>query len=469
PPPVAAAQPKVVPLELKRVPMTTAPAGTVLAEPQRVVPLAPKPPPPRPRQSTGEADVRPDGVIDLAVGKTRPIDLPGEVRDIVVGNPQTLDVLVRSATQVFLMGKAVGDTNVFFLGRDGRLIKRVEVNVQLDTETIRKLYSELMPDDKIAVGAVGDSVFLSGNLRSEQKVANAVSIARRFVQADGNVVNLLRVMGEHQVMLRVRVAEVQRRVVKQLGLNSRLDVTADKSLAGDLLVTWPTGRLIGDMFDWLDVSVDASQNDELLKVLAEPMLTAVSGEQASLLAGGEVPIASTDSDGYRTIEYRPFGVLLTFQPVVIDGGRINLNLQTQVSSVTSVDANLSVPTFAVRRAATTIELPSGGSFMIAGLLQNDVATSNNGLPAIKDLPIIGSLFRSEQFQRNETELVISVTAYVVQPTDPGAIALPTDGFVAASDLDFYLLGRLHKVYGREELLGTLGRDPLRGPVGYLVK
>ncbi|MBF0334251.1 MAG: type II and III secretion system protein family protein, partial [Alphaproteobacteria bacterium] len=343
------------------------------------------------------------------------------------------------------------------------------VNVQLDTETIRKLYSELMPDDKITVGAVGDSVFLSGNLRSEQKVANAVSIARRFVQADGHVVNLLRVMGEHQVMLRVRVAEVQRRVVKQLGLNSRLDVTADKTLAGDLLVTWPTGRLLGDLFDWLDASVDASQNDELLKVLAEPMLTAVSGEQASLLAGGEVPIASTDSDGYRTIEYRPFGVLLTFQPVVIDGGRINLNLQTQVSSVTSVDANLSVPTFAVRRAATTVELPSGGSFMIAGLLQNDVATSNNGLPAIKDLPIIGSLFRSEQFQRNETELVISVTAYVVQPTDPGAIALPTDGFVAASDLDFYLLGRLHKVYGREELLSTLGRDPLRGPVGYLVK
>lgn len=469
PPPVAAAQPKVVPLEMKRVPMTTAPPGTVMAEPPRLVPLAPRPRPPRAHEPSSRADVRPDGVLDLAVGKTRPLDLPAEVRDIVVGNPGTLDVLVRSATQVFLMGKAVGDTNVFFLGRDGRLIKRVEVNVQLDTETIRGLFSELMPDDKIAVSAVGDSVFLSGNVRSEQKVVDAVAIARRFVQADGNVVNLLRVMGEHQVMLRVRVAEVQRRVLKQLGLNTRFDVTANQT-AGDLSITWPTGRLVGDLFNWLEATVDVSQNDELLKVLAEPVLTAVSGEQASLLAGGEIPIASPpDENGFRDIEYRPFGVLLSFQPVVVDGGRINLNMQTQVSSVTSVDESLSVPTFAVRRAATTVELPSGGSFMIAGLLQNDVSTSNDGMPALKDLPVIGALFRSEQFQRNETELVISVTAYVVQPTDPGMIALPTDGFVAASDLDFYLLGRLHKVYGREDLLGTLGRDPLRGPVGYLVK
>lgn len=415
-----------------------------------------------------------DRRVSLPLHKSLPVELPSDVQDIVVGNPDIADVIVRSPRQVYVSGKALGDTNIFFIGRDGELLRRIEVAVRLDTATLQQTLKELLPGQRVEAAAVNDTVFLRGKVPSAAIAANAVGIARRFVAADTNVVNLLEMGGEQQVLLRVRVAEVQKSALKEIDTQANLDLLANDFTFSGLTVGGATTALpfasgtltVGSGA----VTLNLLEQHGLVKTLAEPNLTAISGEEAKMLAGGEFPLPGPpDELGRISVEYKPFGVSLSFIPVVLGPGRISLKIATEVSAFSSAQTiNVGVftlPTLTVRRASTTVELPSGGSLMIAGLLSDDVASSLAGVPGLKDLPIIGPLFRSSSFQRSESELVITVTAFVVAPVDDKALALPTDGFVPSSDLDRYLLGRLHEVYLRREV----PIDGVRGPLGYIVE
>lgn len=461
-----------------QTPATQPPAPIVmpLAEPKamKTIPLTIDPAQAGAGSMVGQQPA--DRVLSVALHKTQPIDLPADVQDIVVGNPEIADVIVRSPRQVYVSAKALGDTNIFFLGRNGELLRRLEVAVRLDVQTLSQTLRDMLPDERIEASAVNDTIFLKGKARSAAAAANAVGIARRFVAADTNVVNMMQVSGEQQVLLRVRVAEIQRSALKEIDVQSTLNLQANEFVlsaltAGGATTAVPFGgaTITGGSGA---VSMAVLEQHGLVKTLAEPNLTAVSGEEAKMLAGGEFPLpVAEDDQGRITVEYKPFGVSLGFIPVILGPGRISLKIATEVSALSATQAVsvglITLPTLTVRRASTTVELPSGGSLMIAGLLSNDITSTLAGLPGLKDLPILGALFRSSSFQQNETELVITVTAYVVEPADHKAIALPTDGFIPASDLDRYLLGRLSDVYLRRGR--QVPADGLQGPLGYIVE
>jgi pilus assembly protein CpaC len=412
--------------------------------------------------------------LRVPLNKTLDLSLPVEIKDVMVGNPDIADVVVRSRTQVHVVGRAIGQTSITLLDRSGAVLRRLNVDVHLDHASLTEALHAVLPEEnKLLASAVGDSVYLSGSVKSDGAVATARAIARRFVQADANVVNLIKVANDQQVLLHVKVAEVQKTVLKELGVG----MSANRSW-GSVLTNAASGfidktNLFGTAtitgIGALTANLSLLENQGLIKTLVEPNLTAVSGETANMVAGGEIPIPVADSQGQITIEYKPFGVLLAFTPVVIDAGRLSLKMSTEVSALdpanrVAVSQNISVPAFKVRRAASTVELPSGGSIMIAGLLQNDFNTTMAGMPGLMDIPVLGALFRSSAFQRNETELVVILSAYVVQPVEQPTLALPTDGFAPSSDLDRYLLGKLQDTYVRRPVPGEL-----QGPVGFMVE
>lgn len=411
--------------------------------------------------------------LRLALNKTFDLSLPGEIKDVMVGNPDVADVVVRSRTQIHVVGRGIGQTDITLMDRAGGVLRRLNVDVHVDHAALTEALRAVLPDEtKLQASAVGDSVYLSGSVKSDSAAATARAIARRFVAADANLVNLLRVANDQQVLLHVKVAEVQKTVLKELGVG--LNVSRS---SGSLVTNAATGfidktNLFGAAtitgIGALSANLQFLENQGLIKTLVEPNLTAVSGETANMVAGGEIPIPVSDSQGQISIEFKPFGVLLAFTPVVIDSGRLSLKMSTEVSALdtanrVAVSQNISVPAFKVRRAASTVELPSGGSIMIAGLLQNDISTTMAGMPGLMEVPVLGALFRSSAFQRNETELVIILSAYVVQPVEQPTLALPTDGFAPSSDLDRYLFGKLQDTYARH------AGGELQGPFGYVVE
>jgi pilus assembly protein CpaC len=422
--------------------------------------------------------------LDLPLNKSRIIKLPTPVREILVTNPDIAEVVIKSPRQVYLLGQAVGDTNAFFFDEAGRQVARIELRVELDLTPLRTALKSLMPDEDVAVSAVNEHIVLTGNVRSPAAAENARLIARRFTESDEEIVNMLSLLGEQQVLVRVRVSEMQRAIVKQLGVNTRLLFNVGNVFTDGTF----TGRFVDNTAPPLDTFglaaatftsgatmvsalIDALERDGLIKSLAEPNLTAVSGEDARVLVGGEFPIPVAQDNDTITIEFKEFGIGLTFTPVVLDSGLISLRISTEVSQLSTEGqialGQIIIPALNVRRAETTVELPSGGSMVIAGLLQNDINNTIDGVPGIKDIPVLGALFRSVNFQRNETELVVSVTPYLVRPVDDPDIRLPTDGFSPASDVDLYLLGRLHGVYAGAGELPT--DSTLRGPVGYIME
>ncbi|CAA7623942.1 Type II and III secretion system protein [Magnetospirillum sp. LM-5] len=468
--PASASEQPPAPLAAPRPQVHQAPLSVIALKPGQKTP-------------SGPARQAPE-VIGVALNKTTQIDLPAAVRDIVVGNPEVAEVLVRSNTQLFLQGRKIGDTNLFVMDSAGHLIRRIEVNVHPDTDAVKDALARLLPDDRLDVAGTGDTLVLSGSVRSDGVAAQARAIARRFVSADDKVISMIKVAADQQVLLQVRVAEMQKSVLKELGMTNTLTSTGlGGGLAGSLaLSTTPVGLgteiagvVTASALNNLTNSLRMLEKQGLVKNLAEPNLMAVSGESASMLAGGEYPIPVPDKDTIK-IEYKPFGVSLSFLPVVLDSGAISLKIATEVSALSSTNSvqvpfstgTITIKAFTVRRANSTVELPSGGSVMIAGMLQNDIVSGLNGMPGAMDIPIIGSLLRSSSFQRAETELVVMVSAMLAKPVDPKQIALPTDGFAPASDMDQIFLGKLHEVYVKRPL-DTRGGNPLQGPVGYIVE
>ncbi|MDP6688958.1 MAG: type II and III secretion system protein family protein [Alphaproteobacteria bacterium] len=430
-------------------------------------------------------DGLPARAVNLPQGKARLIRLPMEVRDVLVANPAVANVVVKTQRLIYLVGLEVGSTNAFFLDADGNEVLRLEIQVQLDVVLAKEAIKMLLPDTDINLTAVNSHLFLTGNVRSSDISENARVIAARFVADEANVINMLAVIEDQQVLLQVRVAEINRNVLKELGINLFDAATGAFSTltSGDLALrlgtTAPTTDTpfvgIGASYspntgDTLTVAINALERNGLIKTLAEPNLTTISGEPATFLAGGEFPIPVASNDGQISISQEPFGVALSFTPVVLNSGKIALRIFTEVSALSNDGAitlaNISVPALTVRRAETSVELPSGGSLMIAGLLQESETAGVRGVPGLKEMPVLGSLFRNTSTDKSETELIIAVTAYLVRPVAPKKVVTPVDGMIPASDYDIYLLGRMHGVYIGK---GETTTASLKGPIGYILE
>ncbi len=445
--------------------------------------------------------------LDLPLNKGAIIELPEDARDVLVSNPEIVDAVVRTPRRIYVVGMKVGLTNAFFFTGSGKQLLNLEIRVERDMNALKGLIERSVTGSDVKVENVNDRVVITGSVKNASDSEAAKQIAMRFVtDADktlktDSVVNRLGIKGGDQVMVRVRVAEMQRTLAKQLGVDFTAAFDVGKkfpvsltsanpfSLLGQALSTSQAFNFgnIENANNSVEAVMKAFERSGLIRTLAEPNLTAVSGESAKFLAGGEFPVpVARDRDGNVQIEFKPFGVGLGFTPVVLSEGRISLRISTEVSEITGENAfvsqgglsldgdgnlisipGITIPGLNVRRAETTVELPSGGSIVMAGLLQQSLKQNIDGIPGLKNLPILGSLFRSRDFQSGETELVVIVTPYLVEATSPKNLASPTDGFVVASDAESILLGRLNAVYGSKGQPAAQGS--LKGPIGFIVR
>lgn len=444
--------------------------------------------PPAAAQDAAHMSISPAGQaaprdVRLGLGKSLVVDLPRDAKDVLVSNPLVADAVMRTARRAYLIGIEVGETNVFFFDAAGRQIAVLEVHVQRDLAGLSSQIRQLLPGSAVRVEAVNDNVVLTGSVRTPSDAVNAASIAARFVGDPERVLNMISSEDSEQVHLKVTVAEMRRNVLKQLGVNIRAMIDGGTQLAVSTQTPFALGRVISDTIiegsfgnlasgDQLTLILRAMEERGLMRTLAEPTLSAISGESAEFLSGGEFPvIVGTDRDtGAPIIEFKEFGVGLAFTPVVHSGGRMTLKVRTEVSEVTQENAvvlnNLAVPGINTRRADTTVELPSGGSLVLAGLLQQNTRQAITGLPGLKDIPVLGALFRSRDYQSNETELVVIATPYLVKPTAPSQLTRPDRNFAPANDISAVLLGRLNRIYG---VAGSAPQGPYHGPVGFIVE
>jgi len=416
--------------------------------------------------------------IELSVGRSIVVDLPRDAKEVFVADPKVANAVVRSTRKVFLIGVSDGATSIFVMDAAGRQIAAFEITVGRDLNVLRQMLRTALPDARIEVKPAGESVLLVGTVANAGEAQQASDIAGAFLGSgsgsnsgqDGNgggggrVINALTIRGKDQVMLRVTVAEIKRNVIKQLGIDTTGEWRlGDMTLAG--AITNAFG--LGNETPGSSISVSGGGNSAILRALeqagvartlAEPTLTAVSGETATFLVGGEVPIptgyscSGPNTGCTTTIEFKKFGVALTFTPVVQSEARMSLRIATEVSEIDNQNTyrsnTLIIPGFNVRRSETTVELPSGGTLVTAGLIQQKSRQAINGFPGLLNIPILGTLFRSRDYQRDESELMIAVTPYIAKPISANAVTRPDAGFADAMDPQTVFLGRLNRVYGK---------------------
>lgn len=393
--------------------------------------------------------------LRLPIGRSQIISSPVALEQVVIGAPEVADIRLLSAGRVLILGIKPGRTNLVFRQKGGDLVALMDVVVGYDLNGIKQKVFDVMPAEKrLQVRDSNDKLILAGEVSSAYAMDMALNVARSYVPAE-KVVNLMQVSGGSQVMLEVRIAEVARDSLKELGVETSItDAGGDFQLIPiPAMTNTPFGTMDWTpndpgMLDALSFRLQALEKKGLAKTLAEPNLVALSGQEANFLAGGEIPIPvfqSGTAGGGITVEYKEFGVGLRFTPTVLDASKINLKLLSEVSALGSNTISFgsaNLPSITTRRAGTTVELADGQSFAIAGLMQSDQANAIKQLPILGNIPVLGALFRSTNYQRNETELVVVVTARLVKPTTADRLALPTDVFTPPGDLDQYLLGRL---------------------------
>ncbi len=401
-----------------------------------------------------------EGAMLIEVNKGTLIRLDRPAAEVFIANPDIADVQVKSNRVIYIFGKAQGETSFYALDQDDQTIFSSNVTVTRNLSALRSAYDQLLPGAPLKATMMGQLVVLEGNVSSPAEAAMAEQLARSVLSTD-RVMNSVNVLQPTQVNLRVRIAEVSRTVLKQLGVNwegfytgsnvgfgiaSGRDVS---NIIADPVTQLPVeifnppevgSALFGELFTGgldLNYAIDALDQEGFIKVLAEPNLTALTGQTANFLAGGEFPVPIPSRDGLG-IEYREFGVKLDFTPTVMSTGRISMHVRPEVSDLSSAGAirvqGISVPSVSTRRAETTVELGSGQSFAIAGLIENNVVQDATKFPGLGDIPILGALFRSEEFRREETELLIVITPYIVRPVGDRQLALPTDNYQAPSDM-----------------------------------
>lgn len=528
----------------------------------------------------------------MSQDKAAVVQLDTDARDVLVSNPDLVDAVVRTPRRIFLLASKVGQTNAFFFDASGKQILSLDIRVEKDTVDLAGLMRTALPNSAVAVQSMNDNIVLTGSVSSALESTRAADLAAKFAGDPKKVINMLSVAGGAQVMLKVRIAEMDRNVAKQFGLNLSaaaningvpmavatsnpygLMGTALSNLSGgqvgsacasqffptvtnavssvlnsgnatvatitngisgatssgftyqpvvDALghyvidpatgyvetVRLPTNTLANGLSNGTSSTqtvtsgsptitsttnsssstcpnnaqgmLNALEQVGLVHMLAEPNLTAVSGETAKFLAGGEFPVpAGRDQQGNVSVSFKQFGVGLSFTPVVISPGRISLQLSSEVSELTNTGSftlsgqagsgsSLVIPALSVRRTETTVELPSGGSFAVAGLMQHNTKQVVDGFPGVKDLPVLGALFRSRDFADNQTELVVLISAYLVEPNSESAFAAPTDGFVAPTDPETLLLGRLNAIYRKKPGDKPVTADATE-PTGFVVR
>ncbi|MGZ8337757.1 MAG: type II and III secretion system protein family protein [Allosphingosinicella sp.] len=414
-----------------------------------------------PMQASAQSQVAPTNEITLSVGTGRLVRLPGTMSDIFVASNDIADVQVRSPTQVYIFGKAAGQTTIYATNSAGRVIYSTTVRVGQNLASVDEMLELAMPESNIRATPMNGLVLLTGTVAQPDDAAEAERLAQAFVGTGTQVLSRLRTATPQQVMLKVTIAEVSRSVLRDIDVNLQaVDPTGGTGFffaqgrdfidsSNNLLQASQGSTGVLRLLDVLGLNVttavDARENNGLVTILAEPTLTSLSGETASFLAGGEFPIPIAQSLGTTTIEYKQFGVGLAFTPYVMENGRISMRVRPEVSELSSAGSiafnGFEVPSLTVRRTETTVELGSGQSLVIAGLMRNVGNNSIDRTPFLGNLPILGALFRSNNFRRDETELVIVVTPYLVQPVNANQIALPTDGFRTANDAQRLLIGQ----------------------------
>ena len=507
-------------------------------------------------------------LVNLPRGTSFAVDLPADARDVIVSNPAVAEANVHSPRRITVIGIAPGETDAVFLDAAGRQILTLRVRVDAGTSALQDTLSRIAPGAQVHAEAVNDSIILTGMVTSTAEAERIVSVARAFVSAPEKVLNMLSVAGSDQVTLKVRVVEVQRNAIKQLGLATNVVYNDGNSSIGfgrgntwgangnylggnglcygennarttnydnqvqtgsntsngttttatngttninqvqvgmegepgpyTLVGTAVTGAITSTLGSTVTNAITglaqtiystvtgtntqnclyAFERVGLVRTLAEPNLTAVNGESASFLAGGEFPTPTgRDRDGNVTIEYKPYGVSLAFRPIVLSGGNISLQISMEVSELQAgggftlgagTPSSITLPGLGVRRSSTTVELPSGGSMMIAGLLQESTRQTVDSLPGVTNLPVLGSLFRSRDYLSGETELVMIVEPYIVSPTSPGRMQTPADGLRLANDAQTIFFGQLNQAYGSPAPTASPSAG-WQGPVGYVIE
>ena len=435
-------------------------------------------------------------LINLPRGSSMAIDLPSDARDVIVPNPLVAEAMLHSPRRITIIGLQPGETDAVVLDAAGRTILSLRIRVDAGVSALQDTLGRVMPGSQVHAEAVNDSIILTGPVNSPGEADRAAQVARAFVSAPEKVINMMTIAGSDQVMVKARVIEVQRTAIKQLGLdvNAVLNNVADGlSLTQGATFGVSGNQLGGGILNYADrsgdgnsltTSIRAFERAGLVRILAEPNLTSVNGENAEFLAGGEFPVPTGRSVDATTgqvtigVEFKPFGVRLAFRPIVLSQGRISLQLSTEVSELTSAGAftlggtgadALVIPALNVRRASSTVELPSGGSMMIAGLLREDTRQNIDQLPGIGSLPVLGALFRSRDYLSGETELVIIIEAYIVSPTSPGRMQTPADGLVIANDAQTMLFGQLNQQYRPTGTATAASSAGWSGPVGYVIE
>lgn len=462
--------------------------------------------------------------VSMGVGKSVIVDLPQDASEIFIGNPKVANAVVRSARKLYIIGTAEGQTTIFALDAKGRQIARLEVSIGADVGNLELILKQALPTSSITTASVGNAVILRGYVDSAEDAQRAVDIAQAFVKpADGvssqssfsasgsgnlgggrgvgqvggssasssqvrhdQVINSLIIRGRDQVMLKVSVAEVRRDIAKQLGLTSSAwgaftqynPFGISGVLAANPATSVPTSLTLKNPTNTINATLEAFERYGVSRILAEPTVSAISGENAKFTVGGQVPIPSAPvcaTNGTVTncspggVTYQPYGVTLNFSPVVMSDGRIVMHIATEVTELdyqkSATIQGVTVPGLRTRKNETTVEVPSGGSIASAGFLQTTSTQVINGLPGAMDLPILGALFRSRDYQRNETELMIIVTPYLIKATAAKELPKPDDGFADASDPQAWLLGRMNRLYASPNNPEALKN--FKGNVGFI--
>lgn len=442
--------------------------------------------------------------VTMGVGKSMIVELSADAGEIFVGNPAIANAVVRSTRKIYVIGQSAGQTTIYAMDRQGRRIATLELSIGRDIGQLQNILQTALPHSRIVARTVNDSIILTGEVDSPGDMQTALDIARGFaesgksgqagasggaaVAAPGMVVNAITIRGRDQVMIKVTIAEIQRSISKQLGISSSTLAGNWGSFTQNNPYSINGGPMTNGTLNTLSKfggpsmltqTLQAFERSGVARTLAEPTVTAVSGESAHFTVGGEVPISggmtcvgatgSTGSTCSAAVSYKTYGVTLNFTPVVLASGRISLRVATEVAEIDpSTSANINgetVPGFRTRRHDTTVELPTGGSIATAGLIQSMSNQAINGTPGAMNLPILGALFRSRDYQRQETELMIVVTPYIAKSVPASALARPDENFADATDPQAWLLGRVNKLYSTTDNPEAVRR--FNGRVGFI--
>lgn len=434
--------------------------------------------------------------VTIGVDKSMLVEVPADLQNVLVSNPEVMDAVVQTSRQVYLLAKAVGEANAFFIGPDGQKILFLEVVVAKDLTALNDTLHRLLPGSRVTAEMMGDNVVLSGSVVNPVDASRAAELAAKFVKKPDGVVNMISVAApaKEQVLLKVQVAEMQRDALRRIGVDlpgavvQAGNFTFAQVLRNGFPVTSPlvpgaapalplpgvaAGSALQSTFaagpHSITAMVQALERAGVLRTLAEPTLTAISGEQAKFLAGGEFPVPIAQDNNKVTVEWKPFGVNVSFKPVVLTEGRISLTIAAEVSEISTEGAIsvgvISLPGLKMRRAETTLELPSGGTLAMAGLLSEETRQSVDGMPGLKNLPVLGALFRSNDYRRRETELVILVTPFLATHASAKELAKPSDGYMPSSELKELFFGHINRVYGRG---GVPSHGRYHGDYGFII-